>query len=269
MFRSTVALSTLCIGSVVALPLGAQSMSTDASFSWSGTVAAGRAVMIRNINGSVRVEHASGNRLEVTAEKRWRRGRPEDVRIVQPTVRGGDVLFCALWNESATCDEDGIHTPRGNDRRNYNNDVSVQFVVRVPDGVRVDISTVNGGLEVDGVSSTVEAGTVNGDIHARSSGGPIHAKTVNGSIDVAMGAAGNTGENLEYETVNGSVTVELPPGYGSQVELSTVNGRVTTDFPVSVVGTLSPRKLRGTIGNGAARLRASTVNGSVTLRKGN
>jgi hypothetical protein len=32
-------------------------------------------------------------------------------------------------------------------------------------------------------------------------------------------------------------------------------------------GTLSPRRIRGTVGNGSTRLRASTVNGSVTLRK--
>jgi hypothetical protein len=46
-----------------------------------------------------------------------------------------------------------------------------------------------------------------------------------------------------------------------------VNGRVTTEFPVTVSGTLSPKRLRGTVGDGSTRLRASTVNGSVTLRK--
>jgi len=48
-----------------------------------------------------------------------------------------------------------------------------------------------------------------------------------------------------------------------------VNGRVSTDFPITVSGTLSPRRLRGTVGDGRTRLRASTVNGSVTLKRAN
>jgi len=109
--------------------------------------------------------------------------------------------------------------------------------------------------------------TVNGSITARSAGGPVYAKTVNGSINVSMGPVGRTDE-LEYETVNGSITLEFPSNFGAELELSTVNGRVSTDFPVTMSGTLSSRRLRGTIGDGDTRVRASTVNGSVTLRKG-
>lgn len=242
--------------------------SRDESFSWTGVVGGGRAIVIKNINGPIRVEHGTSNRVEVSAEKRWRRGNPSDVRIVQPQVSSGDVVICALWSTESTCDADGIHTPRGRWKNNDNNDVSVHFVVRVPDGVRVDLNTVNGGIEVSGVSNEITAETVNGSIDARSSGGPVRGKTVNGSINIGMGSM-RTSEDLEYETVNGSVTLELPSNFGAQLELSTVNGRVNTDFPITVVGTLSPRKLRGTVGNGSAHIRASTVNGSVTLRRSN
>lgn len=243
----------------------------DQSFSWNGTLGGGHSVIIKNINGPIRVERASGNRVEITGEKRWRRGNPSDVRIVQPSTSNGDVLVCALWNDDATCDTDGIHSPRNRSRdnnNNRNNDVSVHFVVRVPDGVKVDLNTVNGGLEVMGVSNEVVANTVNGSVEARSSGGPVRARTVNGGITVSMGSLKGA-DDLEYETVNGSVTIEMPSNFGAQLELSTVNGRVTTDFPVTVVGTLSPRKLRGTVGNGSAQVRATTVNGSITLRKAN
>lgn len=240
----------------------------DESFTWNGALGGGRSIIIKNINGPIRVERASGNRVEVSAEKRWRRGNPSDVRIVQPSTSSGDVLICALWNEESTCETDGIHSPRNRSNNNRNNDVSVHFVVKVPDGVRVDLNTVNGGLEVLGVSNEVVANTVNGSVVARSSGGPVRAKTVNGSITVAMGSLRGADE-LEYETVNGSVTLEMPSNFGAQLELSTVNGRVNTDFPITVVGTLSPRKLRGTVGNGSGHVRASTVNGSVTLRRSN
>lgn len=266
---------TLLVASVAALAVATGSASAqsrqnrDDAFSWSGVVTTGRSLIIKNINGPIRVERSTSNRVEVTAEKQWRRGSPSDVRIEQPRLSSGDVLICAMWSPDSTCDEKGIHTPRNRNRDNDNrNDVSVHFVVRVPDGVRVDVGTVNGGLDVNGVSSEVEANTVNGTINARTTGGPVHAKTVNGSINVSMGVF-NSASDLEYETVNGSVTLELPSNFGGQMELSTVNGRVNTDFPITITGTLSPRRLRGSIGNGSGNIRASTVNGSVSLRRNN
>lgn len=236
----------------------------DNAFTWSGSIPSGRRILIKNINGPIEVERSTSGRVEVTAEKRWRRGNPEDVRIEQRKI-GDEVLICALWTEDSRCEESGIQTPR-NSRWNERNDVSVHFLVRVPEGVRVDVNTVNGGLTVSGVTTDVRASTVNGSIEARSAGGPVRAKTVNGSIRVSMGSMGSA-DDLEYESVNGSITLELPSNFGAQLELSTVNGRVSTDFPITVSGTLSPRRLRGTIGSGSTRLRASTVNGSVALRR--
>ncbi|WP_337169701.1 DUF4097 family beta strand repeat-containing protein [Gemmatimonas aurantiaca] len=248
----------------MAAPAHAQDSRRENAFTWSGTIPSGRQLFIKNINGGIDVERSSSGRVEVTAEKQWRRGNPEQVRIEQK--RSGDnVVICALWNEESTCDEDGIRSRRSS-RHSDRNDVSVHFTVRVPEGVRVNLSTVNGGIEVNGVTSEVVATTVNGSLRARSAGGPVRATTVNGSIYVAMGSVGSA-EELEYTTVNGAITIELPDNFGAQFDLSTVNGRVNTDFPITVSGTLSSRRLRGTVGNGHTRLRASTVNGAITLRR--
>src|SRR5690606_34794426 len=119
-----------------------------------------------------------------------------------------DVLVCALWNENSECDEQGYRS-RGNNRsRNRNNDVSVEFTVRIPAGVKLDVSTVNGGLTIRGATDEVEAHTVNGGIEAESAGGPVNANTTNGDIEVRMGRSG-TGD-LSFETTNGSVEVYLP-----------------------------------------------------------
>ena len=170
-----------------------------------GTIAhqlahSGKRILIKNINGSIHVEHSSNGRVEVSAEKTWRRGNPDDVRIEQKKVDGEDVLICALWTEDSRCDENGIHNERRRSGWNDRNDVSVRFVMRVPDGVRVDVATVNGGLEVSGVTTDVRATTVNGSIDAKSAGGPVRANTVNGSIRVSMANVGNA-DNLEYETI--------------------------------------------------------------------
>lgn len=241
------------------------------AFTWSGNIPAGRSIGVHNINGAITVERSSSNRVEVTADKEWRRGNPRDVRIEQSRASGDDVVICAMWSVESTCDADGINTPRRNrsddDDRNRNNDVAVHFTVRVPDGVRVNVNTINGALEISGATAEVLAKTINGSIRAQSAGGPVRASTVNGSIDVSMGSIGNVSD-LEYETINGSVTIEVPSNLSAQLDLSTVNGRITTDFPITVSGSLSPRRLRGTVGSGAMRLRASSVNGGITLRRG-
>lgn len=262
---------TLIAGVLLVGATPAAAQRTDDSFQWSGGVSAGNTVYVKSLNGPIRVERGSGTRVEITAEKRWRRGDPDQVRIELQRVgsNDADVLVCALWGEQASCDEDGYRSG-GRERwwgRGESNDVSVTFTVRVPDGVRLDLATTNGELRIEGATADVRARTVNGAINATSAGGPVRAKTVNGSINVRMGQAGR--EDLEYETVNGSIVVEVPAGLDADVEMSTVNGRVESDFPITVRGRIDPKRIRATIGNGGRRLEASTVNGSITLRRSN
>jgi hypothetical protein len=259
------ALAAMLAGGTVSLA-GAQQRQADA-FTWSGVVAPGSLTYVKNVNGVVRVERSSSKKVEIAASKSWRRGDPDEVRIEARRVGSGDqdLLVCALWGSNATCDENGMRSSPGREW-NRRNDVSVEFVVRVPDGVRVDISTVNGGVEIRGISGDVTARTVNGNVDAASTGGPVTARTVNGDVHVRMNTVGSASE-LNYETVNGSVTVELPTSLGAAVDLSTVNGRVRSDFPMTVSGTVSPKRIRATIGDGRVQLRVRTVNGSVELRK--
>jgi putative adhesin len=242
---------------------------SDDTFTWSGTVQSGHWVYVRNLNGPVRIEQGTSDKLEVRAEKRWRDGNPRDVKITVRQVgsNGGDVIVCALWNDRSSCDEDGYHSH--NDGWNWfgnnHNDVQVQFVVRVPAGVKIETSTVNGGIDVDGATSTVNARTVNGSIEARSSGGAVQAHTTNGSITVR--AASLDADHTEYTTTNGMITLELGSSVNADIDMRTVNGRITSDFPLTVEGSFTPRRLRGTLGKGGPSLRLSTVNGSIRLRK--
>jgi hypothetical protein len=238
------------------------------TFNWAGDVPTGRWIYVRNLNGEIRVEPSTGNRVEVTAEKRWRRGDPADVRIEVKKYGPGDqdVLICALWSENAVCDEDG-YRDRGPRRNRRDNDVSVEFRVRVPRGVRIGASSVNGSVTVNGATSEVRASSVNGSVEATSTGGPVEASTVNGSVFARMGRL--TGdEDLEYTTVNGSIHVEFDGELtNADVEMSTVNGRFELNFPITIEGRLNPRHLRTRIGSGGRRIKLTTVNGNVELRR--
>ena len=249
--------------------------SSDRDFRWDGNISSGRWVYARNLNGSIKVERATGSRLEVTAVKRWRRGNPEDVKVEVTRVGSGegDVLVCAMWRDlTEDCDERGYRTQNNRNRRdrwsrdNDDDDVSLEITVRVPEGVKLDVSSINGGLDITGATAEVEAHTVNGGIEARSSGGPVNASTVNGEIDVRMGAIGNG--NLDFSTTNGSITVTVPDGLNADITMRTVNGSVGSDFPMTVNGRISPRRIAATIGRGGMKIDLTTVNGSIDLRRG-
>ncbi len=73
--------------------------------------------------------------------------------------------------------------------------------------------------------------------------------------------------DLRFTSVNGTVVAEFAGDINADVDLSTINGRFLTDFPVTISGRIDPRRLRAQLGKGGPRIRLSTVNGNVELRK--
>jgi len=256
----------LLAGAVPARPAAAQASQSGDAFHWTGRIPQGRWIRIRNLNGPINVTAASGDNVEVTATKRWRRGDPADVHF--ETLKTGsndaDIEICALWGADSHCDDNGSHN-HGHGMRN--NDVRVDFEVHVPRGVKVDVGSVNGEVRVDGATSQVDASSVNGGVDVTTSGGPVNAESVNGAVHATMGRF-DSDQDMNFETVNGSVIVEFTGDVGADVEMSTVNGSLHTDYEMTVSGRLDPKHLRAHIGKpGGPHIRLTTVNGSVELRR--
>ena len=233
-------------------------------FRWQGRLAAGQAIEVKGVNGSIDARPAAGSEVEVTAVKRARRSNPDsvEVRVVE---HGGGVTICAVY-PSADGHRPNECAPGTAGRMNTrDNDVTVEFTVRVPAGVDFVGRTVNGEIEARGLPGDAEAHTVNGAVVVEAAGHAL-ARTVNGSIRATMGRADWTGE-AEFQTVNGSITLELPAGAGADVDARTVNGGIDTDFPLTVSGRVSRRRLSGTIGGGGRKLSLETVNGGIHLQK--
>ena len=74
--------------------------------------------------------------------------------------------------------------------------------------------------------------------------------------------------DLEYSTVNGSITIVVPDNLDADLDMRTVNGSLSADFPITLTGRVNPRHLRATIGKGGRRIKFSTVNGSIDIKKG-
>lgn len=232
-------------------------------WTWKGRLQAGRTIAIHGVNGDVSAEPSSGTEVEVVAEKHGRRYDPEEVRI-EVLEHDDGVTICALYpssrSRSNTCAADGIHN---NNVRN--NDVQVDFVVKVPRGVHFDGNTVNGDVEALNLDGNVAVATVNGGARLETNGGEAKASTVNGSVNAVVRSLGERG--LKFNTVNGSINLTLPTGLNVDLDAETVNGSITSDFPISIQGRMNPRHLAGRIGQGGRMLELETVNGSIRIRQ--
>jgi DUF4097 and DUF4098 domain-containing protein YvlB len=231
-------------------------------FRWTGTLAAGKTLTIRNINGDVRAVAASGNQIEVTGVKHARRSDPASVEIkVEQTGEGA--VICVLYpNQRGSSCEDRQSRSHSDDH----NDVSVDFTVHVPASIRLSANSVNGDVSATGLGGDAELTTVNGDAQVETSGF-ARASSVNGSVNVVMGRADWDG-SASYRSVNGGVSVTLPGGASTEVRASTVNGGIQSDFPLTVRGRIGPRSVHGTIGTGGRTLSIETVNGDIAIRRG-
>jgi hypothetical protein len=268
---AAIRLATIVAGAtMLAAPLSIASAQRDektSDFKWSDQIAAGRRVRIGNLNGKVTVGQATGNRVEVTAVKRWRTGDPESVHIVAHKV-GEDVEICALWDKREDCDES---PSRRNRRSRWNDDndddVSVDFTLMIPKGTKLTTSTVNGGITVTGATADVNLNAVNGTIRVESGGGPLSVSTVNGSVRARITSESMNSE-MSFTTVNGDVVAELPDNFGADVSMTTVNGDLQTDFPMTMRGRIDPHHLSVHVGAaGGPRITLTTVNGGIELRK--
>jgi hypothetical protein len=261
MKRSTI-LAAMAAAALAAPALATASEARQEPFHWSGKVAAGAAVEIKGVNGGIVATGGAGTTVEVSAVKKGRRSDPAEVKV-EVVEHDGGVTICAVYPSTGAPNQ--CKPGEGGRMSVRDNDVSVEFKVTVPSGVRFVGRTVNGGIEASGITADAEAHTVNGGIELEATG-TARAETVNGGITARLGRTDWTGA-LSLKTVNGGIEMTMPEGLSADVKASTVNGEIQTAFPLAVTGRISRRKLEGTIGNGGRLLELSTVNGGIELIK--
>lgn len=253
-------MNTLRIAAIVAATPFA--LLAQADFHWQGRVNPGQTVEIRNINGTIHAETANGSDIVADAHKSSHRSDINAVRI-DVVPHAGGVTLCAVYPSDSGTNE---CKPGGGRMNTNNNDVKVDFIVKVPVGVKLAARSVNGAIEAVALRSDIDASTVNGKIDVATSE-QATAKTVNGGIHASVGHANST-QPLKFETVNGGIEVAMPDGINAEVSASTVNGGISTDFPLTVTGKVGPKNLKGRLGSGGRDLKLSTVNGSIAIKRG-
>lgn len=244
----------------VALGLSATGWAqSDRGFHWSGKLAPDQIVEIKGVNGQIEADAASGDQVEVTAEKIG--PDADEVKIVAVPHADG-ITICAIYPRSG-----GECTPgkSWHVENVHGNRAKVNFHVRVPANLRFSGYNINGDVTAENMGRAVHADTVNGSVRV-STKAWAEVSSVNGSVEASMGSADWNGK-LKIESVNGSIHLMMPDNFNSDVKFSSVNGRLDSDFPLTVKGSFGGRHVEGRIGSGGRELVVETVNGSVELRK--
>ena len=215
------------IGTCLLSGVAARSFSQTTNFHWDGTLTQGNILEIRGVYGSIRAMPSTNGSIQV------------DARIHNPAVSRVDVVP----SESGITICSVASTPNGDENEcqpehrtaSAEGNSQVDFVIRVPAGVRFSASMIHGDITVGSLQSDVNAATIDGNIElneSRGQGAEFYGNTVNGSIDSDF------------------------PIYDSAPSLP----------ESSPVDSHCPRIVRARIGNGGPLLDASSVSGIIRLR---
>ena len=263
-----------------------------------GEVESGAWLRIRTMKGNIQVREGSGRTAVVTATRGRGRGSTENVSF-EVKRDGSNITVCAMYPHTERCDAEGYESRW---RRGDNDLAAIDFTVSLPKGVKLVAATGNGEVDVRNAGAEVRASSGNGEVSVLGAGGRVHASSGNGDIEVSNAegevtvSSGNgdltvgttkgpvsasTGNgrievkmetlsqagDMEFSTGNGSIDLSLPANLSADVIANVSLRNFETDFAMQLPGRFSGRRIEGKIGEGGRRIRMSTGNGSVRLRK--
>jgi len=211
---------------------------------------------LSNVNGSVVIAGGPGDSVEIIATKKADNQKDLDKIEIEITHSANEIVV-----ETELGDSDSWYSFGSNSG-------SVKYEVIVPTGTNLDsVETVNGSVNISGVSGNVVAESVNGDLDVSDLAGDVELSTVNGSIEAEFSRLEDQ-QRVKAETVNGRVTINLPENANVDINADTLNGGINaSDFGLETDKGFVGSDLNGKIGNGGARLNIDTVNGSIKIRR--
>jgi hypothetical protein len=212
------------------------------------------AIRVHEVDGTINVTAGSGDAIALNADVRSRFA-PKSNQENQgyfTTELEGDTLVIGRRNE-----HHGIHFFR------FGNDTHVDYELRVPASVSLDLHTVNGRIASRGIGGSTRATTVNGSVNIESPGtSEVEAHTVNGRIEARFISSF---QGAALKTVNGGVTAVLPQNASFSGDFSQVNGDVEAAFPLNIHSHPGSRRVSGEVNGGRYELRITTVNGDIKI----
>ncbi len=214
-------------------------------------------VTVENIRGSVRI--IGWDRAEAVVEiRKLAAGKAgKDGSDANLDAVGVDIVTStdALTLRTMLTDPAGV-------------DVTVNYTLRIPRQAVVRYAgTLEGNVELAGLSGAVSAQVLNGNIIARNLSGDARLRANNGDVAASFLALPPPDGAVLLESITGDVTVELPPGADADLSLETVTGEVATLYPVLASEALADFSVRVRAGRGGLKISLVTVKGNIRVRE--
>ncbi|MEA2337962.1 MAG: hypothetical protein QOE82_1969 [Thermoanaerobaculia bacterium] len=211
-------------------------------------------IEVREIDGAINIEAGSESEISMEASVRSRVAPRHDQENQGyfTTEVNGDTLVIGRKNEHRK-----FHF------FSFGNETRVDYELRVPASVALDLRTVNGRIATHGVDGEMRAVTVNGRVNIDTPGSSeVEAHTVNGRIEARFG---KSFQGATLKTVNGGVTAALPLSASFTGDFSQVNGDIEAAFPLNIHSHPGSRRVSGEVNGGRYELRITTVNGDIKI----
>ena len=211
---------------------------------------------INNVNGKIEVEPSAGNTVDISALKKVRGGSPEAAKAaLERATITEDVTASRIKIETKVSRMSGINFGGGN--------VQVEYRVQVPASAEVKFSTINGGIEITGLTGRITAETTNGGVTTRNVSGPLEASTTNGGLDIDLARVADGGVKLDF--VNGGLRMRMPRDARATISATITNGGISAGDLALETTESSRRRLEGRLNGGGGRIQIGGTNGGITL----
>lgn len=219
-------------------------------------IEAGGTLTLENTNGKIVVRPHAGSTIEIVATRIAKAGSDEDAKKLLADTRIEETVSASAVKVSSRTS-----------RVNFGGtQYQVNYEVRAPAGIALDLRATNGTIDVSDWDGRVEMSATNGTLEGTGLKGEVEASTTNGKIDVRLAALAERGVNLE--TTNGRVSVELPKDTKGRVLARVTNGSISVEgLNVEPSPSNTRRRYEGALNGGSGpTVSVETTNGSVTVR---
>jgi hypothetical protein len=233
--------------------------SEQASTEWrkSFELQAGGRVEISNVNGKIEVSPGQGNAVEVYAKKIGKGSSKEAAKQALERVQIADSTNGGVIKVETKVE-------RGSGGMFNHSSAQVEYIVRVPANAEVNLSTVNGGVEISGLTGRIKAEATNGGIRGRDIAGEIEAVTTNGGVEVELASVAPGGVRLEC--TNGGIELSLPSDAKATLSARVANGGIDTSGLNVQARESSRRRLDADLNGGGPRIALEGTNGGISVR---
>jgi DUF4097 and DUF4098 domain-containing protein YvlB len=231
----------------------------EASTEWrkSFELQAGGHVEISNVNGKIEVSPGEGTAVEVYAKKIGKASTADAAKQALERVQVVDSSEGRVIKVETKVD-------RGGGGLFNHSQTKVEYVVRVPANAEVKLSTVNGGVQITGLSGRITAEATNGGIVGRDITGEIEAVTTNGGVEVDLASVPAAGVKLEC--TNGGIELRLPADAKATLSARVANGGIDTSGLNVQSRESSRRRLDADLNGGGPRITIEGTNGGISIR---